>query len=542
MRMYLYYAWHSFLGVLRKLFRTWVAILIGVCLLFGVVVGLAAGALSDAVPETAAEAAEEPIEAEAELPHLSPEDSLAVTELAAGAVCLFVLGLNVFTGEKSGSHIFTMADVNLLFPAPRKPQSVLLFKLGTRLFTYLLVTLYLGFQIPNLVNMGLPLPLVLSLFPAWFFLLVFGQLVAVLIYTLTATHEKTRRFVRPAVYAVLGVTAAAFLLYTRSTGQDWWTAARGFFNAPASRFIPVWGWIKALPLLIMEQKWLWVALDGAGLIAVTVLLVRFIWSLDADFYEDALGYAEELDRATREAQESGKGFARLRKKERKTRERDLAIGGAGASVFFRKALFNRFRLAFLRVFTKTGVTNLAVAVVFSAFGAFAVQSHSVYFLALPLLVAVFIRSFGNPIVEDSSKPFFLLIPEKTAKKVFWSHLGGTVNTLLDLVPAVIAGWAILRCDLLQALLWLAVLVTVDFYAASFGVFTDFILPDAIPQQVKAGIQVMLIYFSVLPAGICLILAAVTNKLLFLPVGCCVNLAIGTALTCAAGAILDRGKK
>ena len=365
---------------------------------------------------------------------------------------------------------------------------------------------------------------------------------AVLIYTLTAAREGARKYVRPAVYAVVGAVAAAFILYTRSSGQDLFSAAASFFNAPASRFIPVWGWIKAIPFLATEGKWLWLAADVTALTLTTVLLVRFIWSMDADFYEDALGYAEQLDRASREAAENGRGIARLRKKERKTKDRELHLSGEGAAVYCSKTLLNRFRLAAFHVFTKTGSTYLLIAAAMGLFGRFAVKSNSVYFLAIPLLVTVFIRSFGNPIVEDSNKPFFLLIPEKTAKKVFWSHLGGTVNTLLDLVPAMLLGAVLLGCDPLGALLWFIVLVTVDFYAASFGVFTDFILPDSIPKQIKAGIQVMLIYFSVLPGGACLLIAGLSGQSLFLLVAAGVNIAIGLGLTAWSGSVLEHGRK
>lgn len=550
MRMYLYYAWHSFLGVIRKLCRTWVAVLIIVCIAFGLVVGLVAGALDDAftdegaVTQTAEEAPyEEEIELDMELLPVSVErDLLAIGELVAGAVVLVVLGINVFTGEKSGSNIFILADVNLLFPSPRKPQSVLLFKLGTRLFTYLFITLYIGLQMTNLLNAGFPPALVVSLLPTWFFLLVFGQLLSVLIYTLSATREGVRRFIRPTVYVIAGAAVLAFFLYARTSGQDLWTAAKAFFNAPASRFVPIWGWIKAIPFLAVEGNWLWLGIDAGVLILTTVLMVRFIWSMDADFYEDALGYAEKLDRATREAAENGKGFARIRKTERKTKDREMALSGEGAVVYFRKAIFNRFRLATLRVFTKTGILYLFIAAAGGAFGRFVVGSDSVYFMVLPLLLAVFIRSFGNPIVEDSNKPFFLLIPEKTAKKVFWSHLGGTANTLLDLIPALLLGWALLGSDPLWILMWSVVLVTVDFYAASFGVFTDFILPDSIPKQVKTGIQVMMIYFSVLPGGACLLVASLVGAPLLLLLGAGVNFAIGFALTAVSGAILDAGRK
>ena len=87
-----------------------------------------------------------------------------------------------------------------------------------------------------------------------------------------------------------------------------------------------------------------------------------------------------------------------------------------------------------------------------------------------------------------------------------------------------------------------VLPDVPFYAASCGVFTDFILPDSIPKQVKTGIQVMLIYFSVLPAGVCVLVAALLGQPMLLLCAGAVNFLIGFGLTSVSGAILDHGNK
>ena len=48
MKLYLYYAAHSFVNQIKKLFRSWVAIFILVCFVFGILVGVGAGLISDA--------------------------------------------------------------------------------------------------------------------------------------------------------------------------------------------------------------------------------------------------------------------------------------------------------------------------------------------------------------------------------------------------------------------------------------------------------------------------------------------------------------
>ena len=48
MRLFGYYAWHSFINQLRKLFKTWVLIFLVVCMAIGVLIGVGAAMLDDA--------------------------------------------------------------------------------------------------------------------------------------------------------------------------------------------------------------------------------------------------------------------------------------------------------------------------------------------------------------------------------------------------------------------------------------------------------------------------------------------------------------
>ena len=55
-------------------------------------------------------------------------DILAIVEMVTGGVVILITLVSLAGGDKSGSKIFTMADVNFLFPSPKKPQSVLMFR------------------------------------------------------------------------------------------------------------------------------------------------------------------------------------------------------------------------------------------------------------------------------------------------------------------------------------------------------------------------------------------------------------------------------
>ena len=156
MRLFGYYALHSVFNQLRKLFKTWVLVLILVCALIGGLIGFGAATLQEAASggeenaEVIDEAYEE-IENEA-IDEISMEVAIGISgmevfELAASVIILGVFIFEVFSAEKNGAKIFLPADVNLLFPSPMKPQSVLMFRIGTQLGMAIIGSFYLLFQI-----------------------------------------------------------------------------------------------------------------------------------------------------------------------------------------------------------------------------------------------------------------------------------------------------------------------------------------------------------------------------------------------------------
>ena len=169
-----------------------------------------------------------------------------------GGIALLVLVFGVLGADKSGGAIFLPADVNLLFPAPIKPQTVLLFRLLMQMGGMIFATVYLLFQIPALVlSTGLGGLVVFALLAAWVLVLIFSRLVSVLCYTVTATYPQLKKYLRKGLLAVLLVLALVFLLYARSR-ENYFEAALSFFNAPLTRYIPLWGWLKAMVVFSLE--------------------------------------------------------------------------------------------------------------------------------------------------------------------------------------------------------------------------------------------------------------------------------------------------
>ena len=536
MRLFGYYALHTLKNQIRKLFKTWVFIFILVCALLGGGLGFGAAKLGDMAEESGAEESspeEEQIllEAELSLPSGGSLDRMELVELIAGGVLLAVLVFDVLGADKNGSRIFLPADVNLLFPSPMKPQSVLMFRLATQLGAAVFASVYILFQLPNMIGgLGLSPWAALSAAGAWCLTIVAGRLLQVLLYTLCSARPGLKAGLRRGVYGFLLLLAAAYVLFQRRSGLGYLAAAAAFFNAPATRYIPLWGWLKGLVVFAAEGRLAGFLLCLGALLLGGVLLAWIIWHIKADFYEDAMAKSEEtaelLERAAIDA--SGGVAIKRRKKDRSGRiRRDGMDRGWGASVFFHKTLYNRFRFAHLGFFTKTGETYLAAAVLGALACRYVFNTRQLLPVGLLLAGLAFFRALGNPLEQDTKTAWFLLIPETCRKKLFFSLMGGTVCCALDAAPALILAALILWTNPLPALAWTAFVVSMDFYSTCVGTFIDLSVPVAAGKMIKQMVQILFIYFGLVPDGILLAIGLVMHHgALAAVIAAAINTALG----------------
>lgn len=545
MRLFGYYALHSFVNQVKKLCKTWVVVFLIVCLLLGVLIGFGAAALEDVagVPEEpVAEEIAEPQQEEDSL-ELSIEPA-ALVELIAGGAILLLFFFEAVSADKNGSRIFLPADVNLLFPSPMKPQSVLMFRLGTQLGTALVATIYIVFQLPNLMlNLGLSGWGAAAILVTWFFSILIGKLLQVMLYTICSSTPGFKKYLRKGVYALVLILGLAFFAYFKTSGLDALAAADRFFNAPVTRWIPFWGWLKGLAMFVGGENWAGAALCTALLAAGCAGLVFLIWHINADFYEDAMAKSEEtaalLEKANSE-KTSGTAATRQRKKERKSSLlRDGLNHGWGANIFFHKTMYNRFRFAHFHFFTKTMETYLVTALGVSAALRFYFGTNNPLAVVLTLGGLVFFRAMANPLAEDTGMDFFRLIPESTWQKLFYSLLGGTVNCLLDLLLPMLAASALLMVNPMKLLIWLPLIVSVDFYAVSVVSFIDLSVPGSIGKTIKQLITILFIYFGLLPDIAALAFGIALGHTALAAVGATViNLALGVAAFSLASVFLQ----
>ena len=550
MKLFLYYALHSFKNQIKKLFRTWVAAFLAICFVFGIVIGIGAAIISDTIEsnyENNDDTYEEDYPTDTDENIVLTEEDIEITvgilELVLGGITLVIFGFYTLTGDKNGSSIFCMADVNLLFSAPMKPQSVLAFRLTAKVGTALLASLYLLFQLPNLASsLSLSVPFVLSLLAAWFIVLIYGRLISVLVYTVASTHANLKKYVTPIVYGAAALIALSFYLYYSSHSEaDLVETAFSFFNSPVSHYIPVWGWIKWMPILMYNGNSILSLLLFALLLSVAAVFVIIIWNIKADFYEDAMSMSEELAEKLSNVSE-GRSVKRTRDRTEKLR-RDGLKNGAGASVYFFKAMYNRFRFAYFGIITKTCLTYTLIA----CCAAFVMTQilNIQYFIVILMIfgIVVFYRALANPSGTDVEKHFFWIIPCESFPKISYMLLGGTLCSLLDIIPAMVISSLWLKASLPQVIAGVMFILSIDLFSSAANMLISLSLPVTLSQQVKAMIFMLFIYFGLIPVAAVMITGFVLGQPdLFMLISAAVNIILSAVCAIISGGCIVRGRK
>lgn len=556
MRLWGYYALHTFINTIKKIFKSKVMIVILCSFLIGGVIGGSVGFISSLVEDQARTESSVSKDDKTNDPAQMEEDFMTVhadaireSIPAATMILLLVVVLwGIYGGSKKGSDFFLMADANILFAAPLKAQTVLMFRLSFQILALLFFTFYLIFQVPSMkLILGLDNFAIIAIFLAWGMLLFMSKLMSVFTYTLTATYEHLKKYVVPFVFAVgLLVVAATGAVYI-STGSDYMATLRLTYGADWSNYIPVFGWYKAMVMNAINGHVLaslgYMALNLVFLIA----LVWGIWHIKADFYEDALAGAQKRDDMTKAALEgrninkdkkqSAKRAQKLEHKVRKSYE----LKGWGASVFLHKSILNRRRFSKFGFVTNTLLLYLAIGGLGAAFMAYKTDLREISVIGLIMALTLFFRNFGNPIEIESSHNWLFLVPEDPYKKVLYAILAGSVDCVLDLLPGIVVATVILRGNPLMALLWLATLASMDFMFSCFGLLLQAILPSSAMDVVKSMLQMMLRAFIIVVIAIAFAIGTVLQGLALGAVFCMfTSLAVGTICFIVYPSLLHRG--
>lgn len=546
LRLIGYYIPHTFVNVIKKVFRTWIAIYLAIILVFGLfggMVGLAIGVLlpdeeitdtespDPGAPSTGEASGDEDDwedESSAEFleNHLPEKEILApvVASVIFGLTVLF-LGFEVLSAEKGKNQLFSMPDVNFLFASPAKPQTVLTFRTLMILARYLVLAIYMGFcfgsQLP-LSFLGIGILTLILMF-------VSTEILSVYAYGMVNTHEKLKKAVRPVGYGlILLLPLMGVLLYAMGT--------RGLSDLLVQlgtlvplRLIPFVGWISGAVYHYFMGNTLaflfYLVLCLAGMAVLVVILARTRF----DFYESGLANASKTQELL-DAQ-AQKRQVRQRKKERSEKvHRDVITHGRGSSAFFFKSVALTHRNSLLKFLTPGSATWLGVSLIVAFFTRVAEESHTILPLAGIYLMGLLFLSFGNPLAQEFEKNFIWLAPASNAEKLFSAFMGAEYGQILNFLPAYLIGGILIGASPLELVLSAFLLISVSLFCSASGLLTGLIVPTSLPAAVQLMIQMCLKMLTFMPTLVILLVGLILD---LLPVGCLLVIILNLALTLGA---------
>ena len=409
-----------------------------------------------------------------------------VDELAAIAAGLYLMMflLSVNSGFSRGGNLFTMSDVNLLFPSPIRPQSILFHGLLQQMTTSLFVGFFLLFQYTTVHSAyGISYGQLLLLLVGYAISTFLGQVTAMLVYSRTS-HDERRQTIWKAVFYVF---SGGLILYLMGSG---FLAGTGQFlpgvvaavNGPVFHCFPVVGWLTLYAGGMLTGNGLAAATGLLLCAAFLGLFILFIFRSDPDYYEDVIKSAE-LALSAITAKKEGTMTEAV--------PMNVRLGktgldrGWGANVFYHKhQIENRRSRKFL--LSTNALIFAATLLVFTFFmrgqGLMPVFLMSAY-------LQMFSAMLGR-INMELTRPYVYLIPEPPFQKLLWVLAEMLPSAAVEAVVIFIPVGAILKLSPMVILLCVAARLSLALLFAASNVAVE-----RIWGGITSRILVFLLFFG-----------------------------------------------
>lgn len=352
-----------------------------------------------------------------------------VLYLIVAGVALFFLISFVSNGLSTGSTLFTMADVGLLFTAPVSSRKILLYGLVKQMASTFLSAVFILYQVRTIKDsFGLGIGTILNLFFIYAILIFFSQLLSIGIYIFSNGNVRRKNIIKTVLYALIAITAlGVYFQYTRNGGNIL-EAVLDLMNYKPFHSMPVIGWAVMFISASVESNALYMTVALLLFLISGAVIVSLFTTGDADYYEDVLTSTEVAHNRLQDAKE-GKRTVVTRKI--KVAEKQTGLrGGKGASAIIYKHMLEKKRSSrFLFVDTYT-----VLAAAGAGIAAYLMDMEFSVYIILGILVYIqFFMTILGRLSDELSKPFIYMIPEKSIRKVAAASLTTIIKPCIDAV-------------------------------------------------------------------------------------------------------------
>lgn len=462
-----------------------------------------------------------------------PEPDFAVQNIVGG-ITILALGFLVFQlyrATKNNVSFFKMADVNMLFTAPVKPENLLLYYMARSILPSLggsvIFLLYGGSQMASQFDLTVSIALFMVLGFALFFFMIFP--IRFLIYTLH-TKYGVMEYIRGGIIG-LGVVLALLIMIPGFMAEKFWQGMSSWIASPWFDLFPFVGWSRGIMSYASHGNALlsvsFIALYGLTYFAVVKLVIQYAGYYYEDVLEATKTNEDKLDKA-RGKQEVDEGTYSLNAK----KQLALPDFGAGAKAFYWRNYVHSSRQDFHPLFGIYSLSMAGIGIVLAGLSNFDWFSHKVlYFYLLFMLFFYFMAGIGRANIGDLKKPFFILVPASWSSK-FWNMIK------LDIVQTLIfATVLIVPSVLLAHVSWLLIPLflvgIVVFYLIGFAInlIPQVALDEGWDRKLIKPIMIGGIFlFGIIPTVILSVLIfIITKQFVWMLLTCVVGMTLVAAI-------------
>src|SRR5690606_21373235 len=198
--------------------------------------------------------------ASSEMPELDlnglPEVNFAMQNIVGGVtiLALAILIYQLFRATKNNVSFFKMADVNLLFTAPVKPENILIYYMARSILPSLggaiIFVAYASSQAIDTYDITVGNFVFLVLAAAFFFFII--SPIKFLVYTLNSNYN-VMEYIRTGVI-VLAVLLSGMIIIPGLMAERFWQGMFAWITSPWFDFFPIVGWSRGIGTFILHQN------------------------------------------------------------------------------------------------------------------------------------------------------------------------------------------------------------------------------------------------------------------------------------------------
>ena len=395
--------------------------------------------------------------------NLEPTDSLYLKGIFFG---FFLLGFVVatVTGLK-GISPYQMQDVNLLFPSPIWPRTILLYGMLQALKTVIFGSWFIIFQAGWLRSLfgvdGIGLLLI------WLSYLCFAficELIRIFLYAFTHDSTFKKRLAGGIIIlAFLPLILHAGWIFT-NTDVEIMTGLSAVLSSRLTDLTPFIGWAAAGTEAIAVGRFAEAIVFLGLMLALGFALFMIIFVKDPDYYEHTAGATQTAYQTQRDALEGDiQSIIGVRQN---VKVKNTGLFGFGAGTFFGKHMRESFRVA---RFGLWGFPTLIIAVAAGGLAWFTfnenASSHgwNLVNIVIGLIIfKFFTSSMGRGVLETYSH-YIYLVPESPYRKWIWANMEQLIKALGEAVFVFAVVWFITMEHPIALIVSILVYVSFNFY-------------------------------------------------------------------------------